>query len=221
MRALLVGTMAVAGVLAACPALAQDARASTQLMRGDVSGTLGWLNVRKAQPESYDDWANRILDAGGGAGWYWTDHLKTQIDASVTTSTERYVVRPLVVNGRPAYAQSQVTFSRRHIAIAQQYQFFRNQWFHPYLGAGAQVVWEQSREERQPLIVYDARTGQATRLEPATTVGPETRAFVRPFVETGFKAYITQRAFFRSDLRVGFRNGVADALLRFGFGVDF
>ena len=44
---------------------------------------------------------------------------------------------------------------------------------------------------------------------------------VRPFVATGFKAYMTQRAFFRSDVRVGVRDGVDEVLLRFGFGVDF
>ena len=201
--------------------MAQDVGGPTRLIRGDASATLGWLNVRKSQPESYDDWANRILDAGGGAGWYWTDHLKTQIDASVTTSTERYFVRPLVVDGRPTYAQSRLRFSERHLAIGQQYQFFRNQWFHPHVGAGAELVWERSREERQPLFVYDARTGRPTGLEQAVTIGPETRVFVRPFAETGFKAYITQRAFFRTDLRVGFRGGAETALLRFGLGVDF
>jgi hypothetical protein len=221
MRALLLGKAAVAAVLAAGPATAQDTGNSTQLVRGDASATLGWLNVRKSAPESYDDWANRILDAGGGAGWYWTDHLKTEIDAGATTSTERYLIRPVVVDGHPTFAPSRQTFSRRHVAVAQQYQFFRNQWFHPHVGAGVDVVWERSREEQQPLFVYDARTGQPTRLEPAVPIGLETRAFVRPFAQTGFKAYITPRAFFRSDLRVGFRNGAETALLRFGVGVDF
>jgi hypothetical protein len=32
---------------------------------------------------------------------------------------------------------------------------------------------------------------------------------------------MTQRAFFRSDLRLVFRNGVDEVLLRFGFGADF
>jgi hypothetical protein len=42
-----------------------------------------------------------------------------------------------------------------------------------------------------------------------------------PFAATGFKAYLAQRAFFRSDLRFAFRDGLEDVLLRFGFGVDF
>lgn len=222
MRARPLGILLVAAtVVTGHPALAQDAGGANPLMRGDATATLGWLNVRKRAPESYDDWANRILDASGGAGWYWTDHLKTGIDAGVTTSTERYVIRPVIVDGHPTYAPSRLTFSRRHIAVAQEYQFFRNQWFHPHVGAGADVVWERSREEQQPLFVYDTRTGQPARPQPAITIGPETRAFVRPFLQTGFKAYITPRAFFRTDLRVGFRNGVEDALLRFGLGVDF
>ena len=37
----------------------------------------------------------------------------------------------------------------------------------------------------------------------------------------GFKAYVTQRAFLRSDVRFLFSDRLEEALLRFGFGVDF
>ena len=51
--------------------------------------------------------------------------------------------------------------------------------------------------------------------------GPRTDIFVSLFVSAGFTAYLTQRGFFRSDLKVTLRDGVDEVLLRFGFGVDF
>ena len=44
---------------------------------------IGWQNLHKDQPAEQrysDDWINGIFYGGGGAGWYWTDNLKTQVD---------------------------------------------------------------------------------------------------------------------------------------------
>ena len=38
---------------------------------------------------------------------------------------------------------------------------------------------------------------------------------------SGLKAYMTERTFFRSDVRMTFRGGPDEVLLRVGFGIDF
>ena len=43
----------------------------------------------------------------------------------------------------------------------------------------------------------------------------------RPFATFGVKAYVTPRAFVRTDLRLVFDKGIDEALVRFGLGVDF
>jgi hypothetical protein len=68
--------------------------------------------------------------------------------------------------------------------------------------------------------VFD-RPGPGRVILPEQREGPRTEVSVRPFLATGFKAYMTPRGFFRSDIRVGFRGGADQVLLRFGFGIDF
>jgi Outer membrane protein beta-barrel domain len=217
--------LAFAAIVASlgAPTAAQSSDAHVGVSRADFSGTLGWFNVHKPHPEDrYDSWANKILDAGAGVSWYWTDHLRTQVDFGATTKDERYDYQPLFIDGRPTYTVSETTFSSRHLAIAQHYQFFRNQWVHPRVGAGVDVTWERSTVETQPVLFSDPVSRQTIQLRPAHTEGPETNTIARPFFEVGYKAYMTRRAFFTNDLRLGIRHGGIDnVILRFGFGADF
>ena len=106
------------------------------------------------------------------------------------------------------------------MAIGQQYQFFRNQWFHPHLGAGVDLARETTTEEFQPVVAFDNVTHQSRTIEPARTEGPKHDFIARPFVEGGFKSYLTRRAFFTGAARVMFRNGIDEVLFRAGFGFD-
>ena len=201
------------------PALAQQAPPVT---RADLAGYLGWLTVHTGDTEPYDsdDWHNSLFGAIGG-GWYWTDHLKTELDFGAGTKATDFRARPLPVDGFPAYEFAERTFSRRALGVSQQYQFYRNAWFHPHVAAGANIVWERTSTYIQPVIVYDDPMRGGHVLRPERREGPRTEVRIVPFAATGFKAYLAQRAFFRSDLRFAFRDGLEDVLLRFGFGVDF
>jgi hypothetical protein len=90
------------------------------------------------------------------------------------------------------------------------HQFFQNQWFHPLLGAGIDVVRESRRTVRPP-----------HRLSPAIAIEEATSYAARPFVAGGFKWYVHERGFIRSDLRVSFgAGGVSHTALSVGIGVD-
>src|SRR4051794_3581371 len=110
----------------------------------DAHVTIGWQNLHKPQPEggSHDDWLNAIFYGGTGAGWYWNDHLKTQIDFGAGTKAEQYRFRQLTVGGTQTYESARVAVSQQSVAIGQQYQFFRNQWFHPHVGIGLDLARE-------------------------------------------------------------------------------
>ncbi len=110
---------------------------------------------------------------------------------------------------------------QQSVAVAQHYQFFRNQWFHPHVGAGVDIARETTTEEYNPVIVFDSVTRVSREITPARTEGLDHRTIARPFAEAGFKAYMTRRAFFTGDTRVMVRRGVDEVLFRFGFGVDF
>lgn len=192
-------------------------------VRGDAHVVIGWQNLHKEQPERQyrDDWINRIFYGGAGAGWYWTEHLKTQVDFGAGSKGRQYRFEPLVINGQNTGTSSRVSVKQQSVAIAQHYQFFRNQWFHPHVGAGIDIARETTSEEYQPIVVFDNVTRTSRQVRPARTEGPDHRTIARPFVETGFKAYMTRRAFFTGDSRLMFRNGLEEVLFRFGFGVDF
>jgi hypothetical protein len=187
--------------------LAQSPSPAAPLVRADAHLVAGWQNLRKPQAGApYNDWLNGILYGGGGAGWYWTDNLKTQIDVGAGTRQSQYGVEPVTIDGRQTFQPFRVGIRESNVAISQQFQFFRNQWFHPHAGAGLELARETSRVEYQ----LPERSG------------PETgRWLARPFADLGFKAYMTRRAFFLGDVRLMFRGGVDEVLFRTGFGVDF
>lgn len=213
--------------LFAIPAAAQapsspvgGARAAGPLVRGDVFGLGGWHHVQEESAEHYDDWDNGVAGITGGVGWYWTDHLKTEVEFGATSEGRFYRSDFLVIDGRSAYGYSDITVSATRFAVSQQYQFFRNAWFHPHLSAGVELAWERRFERQAPVTLFNP-PNYPVEVRPAGTVGPLTTVVTRPFVGGGFKAYMTPRTFFRSDIRVGWHEGADHVALRVGFGVDF
>ncbi len=197
------------------------AQPAAPLVRADVLGTLGWLNVDKGDIASYDNWYHDSLFAGASVGWYWTDHLKTELDAGESTDAEVYRFEPVQVGPNTIYVNSRAKVGTTRVAVSQQYQFFRNAWFHPHLAAGIDWTWERTREEFEPAFFYDPGSRQPQAVLPGRSTARHTTVRVRPFAAAGFKAYMTPRAFFRSDVRLALRGGVDEVLWRFGLGVDF
>jgi opacity protein-like surface antigen len=210
-------------------ACAADARAQqpapppSPISRVDVSGTLGWFNANKSdlEPAPNNDWYNRSLHGGVSVGWYWTDHLKTEIEAGATTTATLRNYPRVVFDGQPTNASVESSFRTRKLAVSQQYQAYRNEWAHPYVAAGVETTWERVTESYGPLYLYDSVARTSRLVAPPRTEGPETRVVVRPFGAVGVKAYMTPHSFFKTELRMSARRGVDEVLLRFGFGVDF
>lgn len=200
---------------------AQTAARTEPVTRADVTGLVSWLAVERDSGGPFDDsrWHHTIFGAGS-AGVYWTDHWKTEVDVGAGGESTHFSSRQVIVDGLPAFATTETTFSRRIIGLSQQYQFFRNAWFHPHVAAGAEITWERITDVRSPIVVFD-RPGPGRVIEPEQVDGPRTDVSVHPFAAAGFKAYMTPRGFFRSDIRLGFREGIDDVQVRFGFGIDF
>ena len=212
----------VAAWLAAAGLSYGQSPVSLPATRGDAHFVIGWQNLHKEQPQDhYNDWLNGIFYGGAGAGWFWNDHLKTQIDIGGGTSAEQYRFNQIAIGGVVTGESSRVRVRQDSVALSQQYQFFRNQWFHPHVGAGLELARETSREEYQPVFVFDNVTRTSRQVSPARIEEAGHRFIARPFVETGLKAYMTRRAFFTADSRVMLRGGIDEVLFRLGFGVDF
>jgi hypothetical protein len=194
------------------------------LVRGDVHGLLGWQNLRNVTSTSGqisgNNWLNAILYGGAGAGWYWTDHLKTSIDIGGGTSGRQYAFTQTNSGSQSIYAQSRTRTHETNVAVTQQYQFLTNQWVHPYVGVGLDVARQTSRVEFQNVTLVDnvSHTSRTIALPPSETTR---RTLVRPFVEAGFKSYFTRRLFWTGDVRLRYRNGIDEVRFRGGLGIDF
>lgn len=190
--------------------------------RGDVSGYVAWLAVNNDPPTPEfvtQPWED-VFSGGAGVSVYWTQHWKSEVDLSATSTADTYYTRPIVIDGFHNFQAVQSSFERQTVGLSLQYQYFRNAWFHPYLGAGANLARERRTDRFEPL--FDFHAGPVPRLiREGRIEGPVTEWTVRPFVAAGVKAYVTRRTFFRGDLKLAFLGGLEDSALRAGFGVDF
>jgi hypothetical protein len=215
----------VAAFLTLCVpgAWAQSLTTSQPVSRVDVTGTVAWLNANKSglSEDHYNDWYNRAAFVGAGVGWYWTDHLKTEVDGGVSSRASVRSVDVFNDTRQQRITYEEYRFGTRRLGVAQQYQFGRNAWFHPWVSAGVDLTWEQIDETEGPVYIMDNVTHQS-RTEPSETALPRRSEFTaRPFAALGFKTYMAPRTFFRTDMKFVFHGGVDEVLLRFGIGVDF
>jgi outer membrane protein W len=212
-------------VLLALGVAAQPASADAQdivtrpLVRADAWAGLGWHHARLAEPGEYDEWYHRSVSGTLGAAWYWTDHLRTEIDAGATSRGRAFVFEPAIAEGQATGRYGWIRHRTRAAGLTQQYQFFRNAWFHPYLGAGIDVLREKQDEHSEPVLTFN-HAGRASVIAPGHDESIS-RTVVRPAASLGFKAYLTRRAYFRTDARIGVRRQIEDVIVRVGFGVDF
>ena len=145
-------------------------------------------------------------------GRYWTGHLKTSVTVA-TAGQSNY--RGFVYDPNASTnSSSESTTGPVALAASGTYQFFENDFVHPYVSAGARFA-SASTSTR----VYSTR---APYQFLGTFNTPE-RLQARPTIGGGFKSYFGNgRAFMRSELVMSIApHGSPNTILLFGAGVDF
>ena len=217
-----VAAVVVAMTTVIATAEAQDAgsaRASASkvnLPRHDAWGALGWFHAETDAPVT-NQWYHRSLWAGAEAGWYWTEHLKTEVGGAATTEGTAFFSgeRQLIVNGQTYYEWGNVRERTRRATLRQLYQFEHNAMVHPFLGIGLDVVRIEQRHMgyRRAASAYGA---------PVTLPEIESRRTVlEAALVGGVKAYFNRTVFFRTDFTAGRRAGTVSLAARLGVGADF
>ena len=130
------------------PAWAAAQTAPAALPGNDTIVSIGWAG---AEHEIHDQrrWDGALL-AGLSGGHYWTDHLKTEVEASWSGPRKQEVYETIERQGGYTYALSEYRAHDIRIGVSQVYQFGRNEWVHPYVGIGADVVRRGASLERLP-----------------------------------------------------------------------
>jgi hypothetical protein len=188
--------------------------------RWDAAGYAGWLAVNKADvAPDWDEWYD-AASFGVSLGRSFTPHLKIELDVATTTEAEVFVQEPITIPAQPLpiVRVGQYEFRTTSVGGGVLYQFFENAWFHPFIGVGVEAIREVSRlsVQEQPLCVRaPCPPGPFPDVRDVDTVA-------RPFAAGGFKWYVSERAFIRSDLRTTLsRDGAEAVLWRIGIGADF
>lgn len=218
--------MAVAALPWAAPLQAQTATTpSLQPLdpaRWDLSGEVGWLSSNRSEiGPDWDDWSD-IVTGGPAVGYYWTPNLRHEVRLAFSGRARVYEEQQVVIPGTPFpyFRLREHLFRTTTVGSGLSYQFFENQWFHPSIGGGVDLVRETehvfSPEQRLP-----SRTPGGQTVLPATDEPRTTRWLAQPFVSAGFKWYANERAFVRSGVRVSFGEpGVSHVTWTAGIGVD-
>ena len=201
-------------VLMLLPAAARGQTAATALPRVDVAAATGWFAADRSISGDgcCSSWSSSLF-RGVSGGFYWTEHLKTEVELAAPGPTEGYTVRsePLAGN-RFRYFSEEHHISAHRVSLSQAYQFGHNSSFHPFVRAGVDI--DRERDE----IEGHVSTGNV--LEEQHSVATRMRA--RPFGGVGFKAYFNERAFFRGEARFSpGREGLDQMAWTAGVGIDF
>jgi len=186
--------------------------------RWDTAAHVTWLGERLNRPADWSRWYD-VGSGGADIGYYWTSHLKTEFDVSTSTRGETYSFEQLALPGSPSplFLQQSHEFRITTASAGVNAQFFENAWVHPFVGAGIELLREREQIETVPIPV---RPGAPIVPSPE----PETRVRYagRPFLAAGFKGYVSERVFIRSDLRTSWSSaGVTAIAWRSGIGFDF
>ena len=120
------------------------------------AASIGSFSAKRAEASEYDQWTHSFFASVGG-GYYWTDHLKTEIDVASGGRAEAYGSEPAGVPESPFS-----TIFLRHayqtlaVSVGQLYQFGRNAQFHPFVAAGVDIEHLRHEIERpaQSIAIY-------------------------------------------------------------------
>jgi hypothetical protein len=190
----------------------------------DAAVSVGWLAANK--PNIGAEW-NRWSDTAtfdAGAGRYLNPHVKIEFDVAAAVKARVLGFEPAVIPESPyTYPRAREhTFQTVGVSGGLAYQFFENAWFHPFVGGGIAVVHETQRAERLPVEPRFVDVLRPPVLLPELPAIDMSTTEARPFLTTGFKVYVMERFFFRSDVRVAASaKGAETVAWRGGMGVDF
>jgi len=211
------------------PAHAQAQSAPLSQQRPwDATFVVGFLGGHPDMPDAtgyHDDWFE-TGQAGVVLGLHLSTNVKAELEFSASGEGRQFIERYTTVPGYPFPAPygSDLLTSVREVRALLTWQFWDNQWVHPFvqIGGGADFdrvrirTWEQfffGGDPRQP--------GYRMLTASARNEGPETTAIGRVVIGGGAKMYVTPRAFVRADGRLASGKNGQRVALRIGLGVDF
>lgn len=167
-----------------------------------------------------DNWYAQGRYAGAIAH-YWTSHLKTEFEFSVSGEGSRYAQEYVRVNGQSYPYTFETLHQLQQGSLRMVWQFRDNAWVHPYVSAGLVLDAERRRShvplQYQPTVRGNDLVVLSTELNSRER--PELRGGVT--FGGGAKFYMSPNAFFSSGAIATYSKPATTISLIAGFGIDF
>jgi hypothetical protein len=190
--------------------------------RNDVTVSTGWIGARYRNVDDYRQWHGSLF-GGANVGHYWTENLKTDVEAGWLSTTKAHSYESIFINGDRAFVQGDYVVKDLKLSVSQIFQFGHHAWVHPFLGAGVDLDHRRTAEDRpsQQAFVYPTGSGPSRsilipgiheRVRAVRAVG---------FAKGGFKVYLSDRAFVVQEVKFGLDRGLDHLLWKTGLGIDF
>jgi hypothetical protein len=203
-----------------CLLLPSLTAAQARTPRNDINLAFGWTGAAD-RTRDYDTWEGSMA-LRASLGRYWTDHMKSEIESGWEDAARDERYDQIQVAGSQVFARVVHRARDMRVSLSQTYQFGRNEWVHPYTGVGVDVIRRVSIVERPAQTAYAYTAGRPALQIP---IGPETvrstRLLASPFVKAGVKMYSSERTFFVTEIKFGFRRQIDHAMWKLGLGIDF
>jgi len=214
--------LCLAALAAADNARAQQPAPLALPGRWDATGQFALLNRYRSDLSQWNQWyAAPAVD--GTAGRYWTPHFKTEFEIGTARRGGIDVEESAFVPGSPILfpRYREHALQETTLGATAMYQFFDNQWVHPFVGIGAELVRERDRADAFPPTTFRP-TPAGSFIVPALPAIDTVSYSVRPLVTGGFKFYVAPNAFVRTEVRTAVSTDRGLALQwRGGIGFDF
>jgi hypothetical protein len=187
--------------------------------RWEASGSVGWLGRTRIESSAAlpDEPRVHAGSFGASVSYHWTSHLTLEADAATSSNAHFYTYEPVTLSGRAVYRSYDHALRMTTTSGSLVYQPLANQWVQPFVAVGVEGVRERDRIESLVLPAFGT-DGRADI--PATSNETKTTFAVRPIVGGGFKFYVAEKAFIRTDVRFSVER-TPTALWRAGIGFDF
>ena len=219
----------LAGVLVLLPLLwPAAAAAQPALPRWDAAIMAAGFYGRADEPPDSTGFRNDNWFGGGQfgvtAGGYWSAHVKTEIEWSMTSEATRYVQRFVTIPNSPTPipVSGEQYIRNREASISAAWQFLDNAWVHPYVLAGVALDFERVRARRFSQAVFGSPSQGGTQIVTVEFAeGPVTTRRARGMLGAGAKVYMTPKTFFRAEMRGAVSPRVEHVTFRAGIGMDF
>jgi hypothetical protein len=202
------------------PAWATAQSVAATLRDNDITISTGWAGAEHTIRDERHWHGSLLLSAR--VGHHWTDHLKTEVEGSWSSPRTREVFENIEREGGFTYSLSNYRGQDIRFGVVQLYQFGRNEWVHPYVGVGADVVRRVASTDRlrQSRTVFVSPNRQIPIEIPAASE-QRTTVFAQAVLKAGLKMYVSERAFFNTELKFGLRRDIDHVVWNLGMGVDF